>query len=100
MKAPLKLRGNVIDVMGKRYGLLTALRLDHVSVEQGAYWRFACACGNQTVKRLKDVRYGNTASCGCAKGGNRQRGARTTDMPRPWDSAEHSRHPNLREIAA
>jgi hypothetical protein len=56
-----------IDVSGERYGMLVAICYDSSGVGQGARWLFACDCGNQASLRLKDVRYGNTLSCGCLK---------------------------------
>lgn len=56
-----------LDVTGMRFGILTALGYSHSSEGQGSVWRFRCDCGNETLARLKDVRHGNTASCGCKK---------------------------------
>ncbi len=58
----------------QRFGLLTALEPAGVIERQGRHrirryrmWRFACNCGRKTVASAKDVRSGNTKSCGCRK---------------------------------
>lgn len=58
--------GRYVDVAGQRFGHLFALgRVDLPTAGQGTIWLFRCVCGQLTTKRLKDVRSGNTASCGC-----------------------------------
>jgi hypothetical protein len=77
-----------LDVTGGRYGILTAVRLIEVG-SQGAVWEFKCDCGTVTNVRLKDVRYGNTASCGCKKtgpGGPHRKAE--LDINRPWRKAD------------
>lgn len=85
------MRGQPIDVTGMRFGILTALELSHIE-KQGAYWVFKCDCGERTHLRLKDVRYGNTASCGCQKNVNKSNGWKkhkpTIDINRPWRKAD------------
>lgn len=69
-----------IDVEGQKYGMLTARSRAFVN-QQGTHWLFDCDCGASRVARLKDVRYGNTASCGCmqfVKGGIK--------IARPWQA--------------
>lgn len=56
-----------LDVTGERYGKLVALTRCSEMTDQGAVWVFACDCGRVSSARLKDVRYGNTLSCGCLK---------------------------------
>lgn len=81
-----------INVAGMRFGILTAVKLDRIS-GQGAHWLFKCDCGTEKVARLKDVRYGNTASCGCLKpGAPGNAGKKRTpvlDINRPWRKDEH-----------
>jgi hypothetical protein len=78
----------LLDVTGARYGILTAMRRVDVGA-QGAIWEFKCDCGNTANIRLKDVRHGNTASCGCMKSGpgGRYRKAEL-DINRPWRKAD------------
>jgi hypothetical protein len=75
---PKRMTAKSIDVTGEKYGMLTARARAFLN-EQGAHWTFDCDCGLSRVARLKDVRYGNTASCGCmqfVKGG--------VQVERPW----------------
>ncbi len=73
-----------LDVTGERYGMLVAIRFVK-SVEQGAYWLFDCDCGKQATLRLKDVRQGNTLSCGCLKNATgHSHGAPRLMTARPW----------------
>lgn len=79
-------RGQPIDITGHVYGLLTAMHVVKGS-SQGRIWKFKCACGIEKEIRLKDVRYGNTGSCGCQKQSKREKfGNRNPriDMDRPW----------------
>lgn len=78
--------GVPIDVTGMRYGILTAVKRDRIDV-QGAHWLFRCDCGAEKVMRLKDVRYGNTASCGCMKP-YRGKDAPLLEVNRPWRKDE------------
>ena len=76
-----------IDVTGKKFGMLTALRrdLNVISIGQGSVWIFSCDCGREVSLRLKDVRYGNTLSCGCLKNASGFRyGEPKLDHARPW----------------
>lgn len=71
-----------LDVAGERYGRLVAKRRAFVN-QQGAHWSFACDCGSNRVARLKDVRAGNTASCGCLQF---KKGA--LSVKRPWRKSQ------------
>lgn len=51
---------------GKRYGKLTVIDFDKIK-DNIAYWTCKCDCGNYTVVSGKDLRSGNTRSCGCVK---------------------------------
>jgi len=75
---------HAIDVAGQKYGMLTA-RSRAFANHQGTHWIFDCACGSSRVARLKDVRYGNTASCGCMQF---RKGA--IDVARPWQKSKVS----------
>lgn len=54
----------VIDMTGQRYGRLVAKERAG-SVRSGAAWIFVCDCGRETRASTRDVRSGNTSSCGC-----------------------------------
>lgn len=80
---------SMIDVTGMRFGILTAKKhAPTVASRQGAHWLFKCDCGTSVLARLKDVRHGNTASCGCMKP-YRGKDAKLLDLNRPWRKADH-----------
>jgi len=85
-----------VDITGMRFGYLTAVSLSHVSL-QGAHWLCKCDCGKERVARGKDLRNGNTASCGCLKSrpgqpctsaGRGRPGVVALDIARPWRKPE------------
>lgn len=82
-----------MDVTDMRFGILTAKKsLGSDGKKQGTTWLFKCDCGKDHPARLKDVRYGNTASCGCLKPGiGTNTGIHRTptlDINRPWRKSE------------
>lgn len=96
-KAGARLR---IDVTGERYGMLVAVRREATG-EQGASWRFACDCGQEAVIRLKDVRYGNTLSCGCLKNADGFRHGQPKLLePRPWRDTPTTYAKNFEAVCA
>lgn len=57
-----------IDITGKRFGKLTAIRLDHIEKTPTGtvhYWLYRCDCGNEKVIRKGEVSQGGSQSCGC-----------------------------------
>lgn len=57
-----------IDITGKRFGMLTAIKLDHIErTEFGTihYWLYRCDCGKEKVLRKVQVSAGKIQSCGC-----------------------------------
>ena len=56
-----------IDITGRRFGRLTAIRRDGYSDSWQIMWLCRCDCGN-TVRVLKwNLLRGRTKSCGCLK---------------------------------
>ena len=57
------------DITGKKFGKLTAIRLDHKgknkSLQSVQYWLFKCDCGKEKIIKKQNVLNGNTKSCGC-----------------------------------
>lgn len=58
-----------VDITGKKFGHLTAIRYDH-SLKQkcgssNPYWLFKCDCGKEKVIQKKNVVRGKIVSCGC-----------------------------------
>lgn len=55
------------DYAGARFGRLVALSLiERDLAENNHLWLFRCDCGTEKAARIKNVRSGNTTSCGCA----------------------------------
>ena len=58
-----------IDLTGKRFGRLIALRYVGLSNHQGhqrkARWECRCDCGNKKIVVSQNLRKGHTRSCGC-----------------------------------
>ena len=52
--------------VGNRYGKLTVIEYKGIK-NQYAQWLCQCDCGNTTIVAGKDLRTGNTRSCGCVK---------------------------------
>jgi hypothetical protein len=54
----------LIDLTGKRFGLLTVLR-KYGHSGKDVTWLCKCDCGKEAVVRGNDLRSANTQSCGC-----------------------------------
>lgn len=54
-----------VDITGQRYGRLVALEYSYTDTDNKAVWLCQCDCGNTHYARAKDMRNGNTKSCGC-----------------------------------
>lgn len=76
------MRGSVVDIAGKVFGRLKVLGFSHT--EKGrSKWLCKCRCGNEVTLVGKDIKNGNTSSCGClvienAKGLNKSHGMTET----------------------
>ena len=53
------------DITGQRFGRLTATEPTNQIVRASVVWRCKCDCGNDAFVTVKDLRSGNTKSCGC-----------------------------------
>lgn len=56
----------LIDLAGQRFGRLTVVEFTGRR-GRGSYWRCACDCGRGHVAESRDLRRGDTTSCGCRK---------------------------------
>lgn len=68
-------RANAANLAGKRFGRLLVMR-EEGSDGSGLLWRCLCECGNACVVGTKELRSGNTSSCGCGNDENRARNMR------------------------
>lgn len=57
-----------LDITGKKFGKLTALRFAYKGKRRDHYWLFRCDCGKETVAMKSAVMSGHTKSCGCLGG--------------------------------
>lgn len=56
----------ILDITGKRFNRLTAVRLTNERTKSGAcIWEFLCDCGKTIKVDGVSVRSGHTKSCGC-----------------------------------
>ena len=83
--------GNIKNIATMRFGILTVVDLaPKPSTGQGMHWNCICDCGGKVVARSKDLRNGNTASCGCLKPRTgRKRSEPALDINRPWRKEDH-----------
>lgn len=58
------------DLTGEHFGRLTAIESISSIPERGVAWRCLCDCGNETIVYAKELRSGNTKSCGCLRNNN------------------------------
>ena len=57
-----------LDITGQIFGRLTAIeKCVDKPKGKGAYWNCRCECGNVVVANVRDLRSGNTKSCGCLR---------------------------------
>ena len=68
------------DETGKRYGMLTVLRV-YNSDRQGLNWLCRCDCGQEIVVRGMQLRNANTRSCGCYRRMTHAERSRTGLLP-------------------
>ena len=59
--------GKTIDEVGNKYGRLTVLSRVGSNKANRALWLCQCDCGEQVIVIGKNLRSGNTCSCGCIK---------------------------------
>lgn len=80
-----------IDMTGKVIGRLTVVGRQGSDARGFAMWLCHCACGNETVKRGRSIRCGDTQSCGCLNEERRSEACTSHGMHKrpeygPWRS--------------
>ena len=62
-----KPKGNVIDLIGQKFGHLTVIKRDGSDKRGEAKWLCLCDCGNQQLISVlgSNLRNGHSQSCGC-----------------------------------
>lgn len=59
--------GNVIDLTGQRFGMLTVIERVGNNKRGLALWKCKCDCGNESIVLSRNLLRGSTKSCGCLK---------------------------------
>jgi hypothetical protein len=55
------------DIIGQRFGKLTAIEPTKQDKKRNTYWLCKCDCGNRVERKLNDLVHGYTKSCGCLR---------------------------------
>ncbi len=58
------MRGVDYSIIGKRFGYLTVIGLDHIK-HHSTWWKCVCDCGKETVVYRGALTSGDIISCGC-----------------------------------
>lgn len=53
------------SIIGKRFGRLTVIELDHIGNYRSTWWKCHCDCGKEVVVYRGSLTSGDTVSCGC-----------------------------------
>jgi hypothetical protein len=59
--------GKLIDLSGKKFGMLTVIKRNGTDNSGKAKWLCSCECGNTTSTTCDSLIHNNTKSCGCLK---------------------------------
>ncbi|XIW73885.1 hypothetical protein AB2F28_23195 (plasmid) [Escherichia coli] len=80
--------GQPVDITGKRFGKLVALKYSGISNKQGRLWDCICDCGNTCLVSYGKLNHGATISCGCVYNAHRRsvkpHGMSKTPIYRIW----------------
>lgn len=57
----------LINLVGKRFGMLTVVKLEGKNSSNHVTWQCVCDCGNLSVVTGNNLRCGHSKSCGCLK---------------------------------
>lgn len=60
-------KGPKEDLTGRRFGILTVVRLDELRVKDKYTWECRCDCGNTAYVTASNLKSGNSKSCGCLR---------------------------------
>lgn len=63
----MKLPPKALDESGRTFGRLTVVAYAGRDANRNATWSCECACGRRTTVIGRNLRNGNTTSCGCAR---------------------------------
>ncbi len=61
---------NFLDIRGRKFGRLRAIRRYSTDFLGHTFWLCRCNCGHKAVVKGDNLHSGNTKSCGCLRGEN------------------------------
>lgn len=67
LKRELAIKRLTIDITGRKYGRLTAIREIGIDTHHNTIWLCKCECGNEISVSSRNLRHGKVKSCGCLK---------------------------------
>ena len=83
---------NKLDITGKRYGSLVAVKRTEEKTAQGVYkWECKCDCGGSVLVPVSELNRGKVKSCGCLFVKNKRRMAEKGNT----DCVENTKISNL-----
>src|SRR4051812_11064033 len=56
-----------LELLGQKINMLTEVEYAGTDKNQNSTWRCICECGNEIIAVGKQIKIGNTKSCGCYK---------------------------------
>ena len=59
--------GRLINLVGKRFGMLTVVKLEGKNSSNHVTWECVCDCGGVSVATGNNLRSGHSKSCGCLR---------------------------------
>jgi hypothetical protein len=65
-----------INLTGKKFNKLVAIKFIGIGKSKGYEWLWKCDCGNKVISVSGNVKFGTTKSCGCLKTLNKGIGLR------------------------
>lgn len=71
----------LIDISGRKFGKLTAIKVDCFDGRGNAQWWCQCDCGNTITVDGSKLRYGQKRTCGCADSGRKPGQVSTKEFP-------------------
>lgn len=64
--------GRKLDLKGKRFGKLIAIKTAGQDMRRNFLWECVCDCGGKAFPAASDLSNGNVMSCGCLKPGRKR----------------------------
>ena len=57
----------VVNMTGRKFGRLTAIKREGSNADKKALWLCECTCGNKVIVEGRNLRTDRTLSCGCLR---------------------------------